>query len=282
MAEASRLAEDPQLLLLHAAGLGRASWDAVVERIPGFARTVAIDLPGHGGVPGLAYDRDVVPRLAEYVAERIAVLGLRRPHVVGHSLGGVIALELARRVPVSAVTALCAIGFRAACQASMCVVRTHAVVRVTATMGPRARGRLLARGLVRRLVMGSVSARPAALQAEVVAADMTSMISSDLPTLCRYARRYSVRAVEADDTTPVNLVWADQDRVVPLRDAVRARQVLPRAQHFVIPGSGHFVVRDDPEGAAAVIHACHAQLLWQRQADRRRGARGNVNPRRGN
>ncbi|MEU7935186.1 alpha/beta fold hydrolase [Micromonospora echinofusca] len=281
MAEPSRLAEDPQLLLLHAAGLGRASWDAVVERIPGFARTLAIDLPGHGGVPGLASGRDVVPRLAEYVAERIAALGLRRPHVVGHSLGGVIALELARRVPVAAVTALCSIGFRAACYACVCVVRTHAILRITAAVGPRTRGRLLARSCVRRFVMGNVSARPVALRAEAVAADVTSMIASDVSTLCRYAGRYAFRAAEVDDTTPVNLVWADQDRVVPLRDAVRARQMLPRAQHFVIPGSGHFVVRDDPEGAAAVIYACHAQL-WERQADIREGARGNVNPRPGN
>ncbi|MEU4775485.1 alpha/beta fold hydrolase [Micromonospora sp. NPDC023644] len=281
MAEPSRLAEDPQLLLLHAAGLGRASWDAVVERIPGFARTLAIDLPGHGGVPGLAYDRDVVPRLAEYVAERIAALGLRRPHVVGHSLGGVIALELARRVPVAAVTALCSIGFRAVCHASMCVVRTHAMLRMTAAVGPRTRGRLLSRGVVRRMVMGCVSARPADLRAEVAAADVTSMITSDLSALSRYAGLYSFQA-DATDTTPVNLVWADQDRVVPLRDALRARRVLPRAQHFVIPGSGHFVVRDDPHGTAAVIHACHAQVLRDRHAENRRGALGNVNPQRGN
>ncbi|MEH0974109.1 alpha/beta hydrolase [Micromonospora sp. CPCC 205546] len=281
MAEPSRLAEDPQLLLLHAAGLNRASWDAVVERIPGFARTLAIDLPGHGSVPGLACDRDVVPRLAEYVAERIAALGLRRPHVVGHSLGGVIALELARRVPVAAVTALCSIGFRAASHASICVVRTRAILRLTAAVGPRTRGRLLTRGVVRRMVMGSVSARPAALRAEVAAADVTSMITSDLSALAGSAGLYSFRG-DAADTTPVNLVWADQDRVVPLRDALRARQVLPRAQHFVIPGSGHFVVRDDPHGAAAVIHACHTQVLRERQAENRRGARGNVNPRRGN
>ncbi|WP_433390831.1 alpha/beta fold hydrolase [Micromonospora sp. KLBMP9576] len=281
MAEPSRLAEDPQLLLLHAAGLGRTSWDAVVERIPGSARIIAIDLPGHGSVPGLAVDRDVVPRLAEYVAQRIVALGLRRPHVVGHSLGGVIALELARRVPVAAVTALCSIGFRAACHAAMCVVRTRAILRLTAAVGAGTRGRLLGRGLVRRLVMGSVSARPVALRAEVAAADVTSMITSDLSALTRYAGLYSFRA-DADDATPVNLVWAGQDRVVPLRDALRARRVLPRAQHFVIPGSGHFVVRDDPHGVAAVIHACHAQVLRERQAENRRGARENVNPKHGN
>ncbi|MEH1097955.1 alpha/beta fold hydrolase [Micromonospora sp. CPCC 205561] len=276
MAEPSRLAEDPQLLLLHAAGLGRGSWDAVVERIPGFARTLAIDLPGHGGVPGLGYDRDVVPRLAEYVAERVAALGLRRPHVVGHSLGGVVALELARRVPVSAVTALCSMGFRAACHASLCVVRTRAVLRLSSVVGPRTRGRLLARKLVRTLVMGNLSARPAALRADLAAADMSSMIANDLGALCRYAGHYTFRAPEVDDITSVNLVWADRDRVVPLGDAARARQVLPRAQHYVIPGSGHLVVRDDPEGAAAVIHACHAQLLWKRQSDIRRGARAEM------
>ncbi|MFI9815537.1 alpha/beta fold hydrolase [Saccharothrix variisporea] len=260
MAEAHWRADgEPQLVLLHGAGLGRASWDAVVDRIPGFVRALALDLPGHNGVPGVAYDHEVVPRIAEYVAERLDALGIHRPHVVGHALGGAVALELARRVPVAAVTALCSAGFRAVGQASVCVAKTRAMLRVVSAFAPRTRARLLAKPWVRRLVLGNLSARPSALTTAV--ADVAAMVASDLRALVRYAGRYRFRASEVGDTTPVNLVWAAQDQVVPPADAVRARRVLPAARHLVVPDSGHLVMRDDPGATAAVIHACHLRLL---------------------
>jgi pimeloyl-ACP methyl ester carboxylesterase len=253
--------DGPRLVLLHAAGMGRTSWDPAAELIPGFVHTLSIDLPGHAGVPAVAYDRDVVPRLAAFVAEKITSLGLRRPHVVGHSLGGAIALELARQIPVAAVTAMCTIGFRSATHATMCAAKLRATTRFARALGPELRDRLLGKAVFRRMVLASLSARPAALHAGLAAADVTSMVDSDLVTLSRWAAHYSFRTPELADTTPVNLVWAAQDRVVPPSDADRARRVFPRASHLVMPDCGHLVMRDDPDGTAAVIHACHAQVL---------------------
>lgn len=260
---------NPTLLLLHAAGLDRGSWDPVVERIPGFAHTVAIDLPGHGETPGLDYDVEVVARLAEHVAGQVAALGLHRPHVVGHSLGGVVALELACRMPVAAVTAFCPIGFCTTTHASMCAAKLRTLVRLVGTFGPDARRRFLGRAMGRRLVMSSLSAKPSAIGAEVAAADVSSMIGSDLVALTRLADRFTFAEPWRLDGTPVNLVWADQDRIIPLNAAERARRALPHARHMVLLGCGHLVVRDDPDGTAAIIHACHARLM----RDHERGAR---------
>jgi pimeloyl-ACP methyl ester carboxylesterase len=256
---------NPTLLLLHAAGLDRGSWDAVVRRFPGFTHAIAIDLPGHGGTPGLAYDLEVVPQLADYVAEKITALGLHRPHVVGHSLGGTVALELACRVPVAAVTAFCAIGFCTATHASVVGAKVRALVRLVRAVGPAVRGRLLRHALFRRLVMSGLSARPADIHADDAAADVSSMVGSDLVELTRFARRYAFSAPERLGATPVNLVWADQDRIVPPSAAARARRSLPHAQHMVLLDCGHLVMRDDPDGTAAVIHDCHAHLLRDHQ-----------------
>lgn len=261
---AAHVASNPRLLLLHAAGLDRGSWDAVVARIPGFARTLAIDLPGHGTAPGLTYDRydaDAVPRLADHVTGRLAELGVRRPHVVGHSLGAAVALELACRVPVAAVTAFCPIGFRSPNHTAICATKIRALLRLVGAIGPAARDRLLRRPIVRRLLMSNLSARPAAIDAAVAAADIRSMIDSDLATLSRYACRYLFPSPERLADTPVNLVWAGKDRVVPPGDAARARHRLPHAQHTVIPNCGHLVMRDDPDGTAAVVHASHVTIL---------------------
>ena len=242
--------------MLHAAGLDRTSWDDVVARIPGFARTVAIDLPGPH-----TCDREAVPALADHVARRIAALGLHRPQVGGHSLGAAVALELACRVPVAAVTAFCTIGFHATTRTATCGAKMRALMRVVRAAGPAARARLLDSPLFHRWLMSRLSARPADLAAETVAADVSSMIGSDLGVLADFACRYVLADPGRLAGVPVNFVWAAQDRVVPRCDARHAARLVPHARHTTMLGCGHLVTRDDPDGTAAIVHSCHSHLM---------------------
>lgn len=272
-------ADNPTLLLLRTTGSNRGGWDSVIDRIPGFAHTVAIDLrehtaPGaghntaHGAVQDGAHDADVVRRMADDLARRIAALGLNRPHVVGHSLGATVALELAHRVPLAAVTAFCAIGFSTASHAAMCSVRVRAALRMVRTLGPAVRRRVLSHARFGTLLMSELSARPAAIHSDAVAAYVSAMATGDVVALSRAASRHAFTP-SPRTTTPVNLVWADQDRIVPMSGAQRAMRPFPHARHSVILGSGHLVMHDDPEGTAAIIHACHTQLMLESQrADR--------------
>ncbi|WP_432839495.1 alpha/beta fold hydrolase [Dactylosporangium sp. CA-092794] len=95
---------DPLLLLLHGLGATGAVWSGwgpmLAHRWPG--RWLAPDLPGHGGSAALSvYTFDA---LAEAVRPLTAPAG--RTVVLGHSLGGVVALALAARSPVAAVVGL--------------------------------------------------------------------------------------------------------------------------------------------------------------------------------
>lgn len=257
---------NPALLLLHAAGLDRTSWDQVVSRIPGFTRTVAIDLPELPGGTGFGdMDRELVPRLAEHVARRVATLGLSRPHVVGHSLGAAVALELACRTDVTAVTAFCTIGFPATARAATCTTKMRALMGVMRALRPSVRRRVLGSAAFHRVIMSGLSARPSAIEAAIAAADVNSIVRSDPVALTHLACRYAFAAPERLAGTPVNLVWADRDRVVSATDAHRAKLVLPHARHMAIPGCGHLVMRDDPDGTAAIIHACHTRLMREHQ-----------------
>lgn len=96
----------PLVLLIHGVGLRAEAWDAQIDALAQNACVVAIDLPGHGDSPRL----DHATSLADYTDAIAATLDAPAT-VVGHSLGGMIALDLAIRHPdfVQGVVALNAI-----------------------------------------------------------------------------------------------------------------------------------------------------------------------------
>lgn len=86
----------PPVLLLHPLGVDRSVWQSVVPGLEGFT-VLTCDLPGHGETPALER-----PMLVDEVADRVASMleGSEPVHVVGVSLGGVVALSLAARHPL--------------------------------------------------------------------------------------------------------------------------------------------------------------------------------------
>lgn len=91
-------AGSPGLVFVHGIACDRTHFDPQMEHFARRHRVVAVDLRGHGAsdAPGSTYTTEL---LAEDVAWLIARLSLERPVVVGHSLGGVVALALAAASP---------------------------------------------------------------------------------------------------------------------------------------------------------------------------------------
>ena len=90
--------DDPVVLLIHGAGMDGTVWQLQTRYLAyrGF-RAVAIDLPGHGHSEGDALAS--VEDMADWVARFVELAGFGSVHVVGHSMGTFIALELASRYP---------------------------------------------------------------------------------------------------------------------------------------------------------------------------------------
>ena len=99
--------EGEAVLLLHGLGSCAADWEPQIDALASGYRVIAVDLRGHGASP--APDGDWrIGDMADDVLRLLAQLGLRRVHLVGFSLGGMVALELANRAPDRAAS-LCLI-----------------------------------------------------------------------------------------------------------------------------------------------------------------------------
>jgi pimeloyl-ACP methyl ester carboxylesterase len=91
----------PPVVLIHGITEDHRAWDDFVPELSRDARVIRIDLPGHGRSPPL--ERYSAPALVTPVAELVRELGLDRPHVIGHSLGGLVATLLGGLVPVRSI-----------------------------------------------------------------------------------------------------------------------------------------------------------------------------------
>ena len=99
--EAEVLGEGPPLVLIHGITENWRSWEPLLAPLAASHTVVAMDLRGHGGSsPGQGYDTG---SMAGDVSEVVDALGLDRPLVVGHSLGGVVATAFAATFPCRGV-----------------------------------------------------------------------------------------------------------------------------------------------------------------------------------
>jgi len=87
----------PAVVFLHGIGGDGTSWLQDLEALSSRYRAVAWDMPGYGGSPALP--EMTFPALAGALKDLLGTLGVDRAHLVGHSIGGMVALDFAARFP---------------------------------------------------------------------------------------------------------------------------------------------------------------------------------------
>jgi pimeloyl-ACP methyl ester carboxylesterase len=241
------------LVLLHGIGHRWQAWEPVLDLLATQHDVIAIDLPGFGGSP-LIPDREYnMPGAVAIAAEIFESLGLDRPHVAGNSLGGVLSLELASQGLVRSATALAPAGFWSARDRAWALGMLTAL-RVSGRAPARLRSAVVNGRITRMLAASVMFGRPSRLAAEVMLADLESFSASPgFDVVAKAGRRY-VYASPAP-TVPVTVAWGSRDRILWPRQARRAAQLLPDAQHVMLKGCGHVPMSDDPERVAELIIA---------------------------
>lgn len=243
----------PPLLLIHGVGHHWQGWKPVLPLLEEHFEVFACDSPGFGASAPLPPGTPAtIPNYVDAFAAWIEEQGLDRPHVAGNSMGGAIAIELARRGAVRSATALSPAGFwspaeRRYCQRSLgLVAHLPAPTRALVRAGVRS-----AAG--RRLLMAQLVHRPAQLPVDLAIGSLDALWAAPaMDAALEGFTQYRCAPLPAD-APPVRVVWGQYDRLLLTRpQARRARTVLAQAVHTQIP-AGHVPFSDAPQAVAHEI-----------------------------
>jgi pimeloyl-ACP methyl ester carboxylesterase len=241
------------LVLIHGIGHHLQGWDPVARLLTDRFEVIAVDTPGFGRsepLPG-PYDIDAY---TDAFAAWFSELGIERPHVAGNSMGGGIALELARRGVVRSACAISPVGFWADNERGFAQIFLAVLNGMPAPLRPVLVR--LAHSAAGRAVLGSVVfARPWRMPGEEFASVLTDLWASPVfaDTLTAFDA-YDFADGEQLDGTPVTVAWGSRDRLLLYGpQSRRARERLPNAHHVTLPGLGHTPFFDDPGMVAGVI-----------------------------
>jgi pimeloyl-ACP methyl ester carboxylesterase len=245
------LGEGPPLVFVH--GLG-ASWQSWLENIPAFARdhrVVAMDLPGFGysEMPGAAIS---IEYYASWTFRLLDALGIDSAAVVGNSMGGFSAAEMAIRSP-ERVQRLAVVSAAVFWQSYR---RAQPLVGLA-----RLSDAYVARALTRST--DAVATRPRLRSWALATAGFRypHLISKELAhELVRSARRTDgfLPALEAladypleeelpKISCPTLIVWGAHDTLVPVKDAARMRELIPGSRSEVFERTGHVAMLERPQ-----------------------------------
>jgi pimeloyl-ACP methyl ester carboxylesterase len=245
-----REGDGPPLVLLHFLGGHRHVWRPLLPALTARRTVIALDLPGFGESRGLT-GSPTLARLTDAVAGTIAELGLERPAVAGISLGGGIAIELARAGVVSSAVAISPIGFATGPEvafAKASIRATHAASRAIASQVDR----LAPQATLRAALGAQMFAKPWAVPPEDAAGLVRSMAQSPgtLPVL-RAAMGQEI--VGGGLLAPLTVAWGQRDALLLPRQGRRAVERLTYAKLVPLAGCGHVPLWDDPERVAETI-----------------------------
>ncbi len=246
----------PPLVLLHGVGHHWQAWRPVIDLLSGEFDIIACDSPGFGRSAPLS--PGIEPSIPAYVDAFelfFAELGLDRPHVAGNSMGGAIALELARRRAVRSASAFSPTGFWSGTEARLCQLSLATLARIPQTLRP-AVGALARTRAGRSALFFQTYGFPKRLPAQEALATLNDAWAAPATIGALSALGdYRFEAMEQPRGVEVTIAWGDRDRLLLYaRQAPRARALLPWATHLTL-GAGHVPFSDDPAAAAAVVRS---------------------------
>ncbi|SFH36873.1 Pimeloyl-ACP methyl ester carboxylesterase [Palleronia marisminoris] len=251
-----------QLLLLHGLGGNIASWGDMIDVLAKTNEVIVVDLPGHGASPVTPAAR-TFRGIADAIADFIHAEDLVGVDCVGHSLGGRVALEMARRGLVGTTIALAPGGFWSTGESRFLKVSLLASGGVARLASP-ALPMMTRHAAGRAALLAQISARPSQVPSDMALRELLSFAAT--PTFDALTRDLADGPVqEGTDKTrePVTIVWGRKDRLLLPRQANRAVAAFSKARLHWITDAGHYIPWDAPGETLRLIR----QEIGPQEAD---------------
>jgi pimeloyl-ACP methyl ester carboxylesterase len=238
------------LVLLHGATSSWKCWRDVIPRLTPQFDVFAPDLPGHGGLPRPTRPH-TMSDLADVLEAELDAAGIETAHLVGNSLGGWLAVELARRGRARSVVALSPAGGWHPGEKR--VIRHFYSMRRLARAALFLPAFLLRSARLRRFALRKACEHGDRLTPRQALASAKAARACALHDFSELGDGIeSQRFIEL--RTPVLIAWAEHDRIIPATQYTdRWRQEVPAAAWTTLAGVGHCPMYDDPELVARTI-----------------------------
>jgi pimeloyl-ACP methyl ester carboxylesterase len=240
------------VVLFHGVTGSATMWRTVIPLLEPHYDTIALTALGHrGGRPGIA--GATVQDLVDDAERSLDELGVDRPHLVGNSLGGWMAIELARRGRAASVCAFSPAG----CWDVSAGEHLAGAAKLRKAVNLARRTRRIMPWASRLSLVRRIALRDNAVHGGRITPDeLLGIVDDLLACTVRDELLSTEEAVAPLDPLPcpVVLAWSERDRILPIStNGARARMLMPQADWRVVPGVGHVPMFDDPRLVAAVI-----------------------------
>lgn len=255
-----RAGEGQPIVLIHGITNSCQSWEPAMERLARDYDVIAPDLPGHGGSDRQRGDHSLGAH-ACMMRDLLHVLEVERATIVGHSLGGGIAMQFSYQFP-EMLERLVLVSSGGLGREVSPLIRGAALPFAEQVLPLLTAKPLVEAGSAVAGLLGRVGLQPGADLAEI-----SRGIASLGDTERRAAFVRTVRSVmsplgqrvTANDRlylaegTPMLIVWGDRDPIIPVEHGYAAHERVPHSRLEVFEGSGHFPQLDHPVPFAELL-----------------------------
>jgi pimeloyl-ACP methyl ester carboxylesterase len=247
--------EEP-VVLVH--GLG-GQWQNWLENIPRLAqerRVLALDLPGFGLTPEPEDGEISISGYGRCVDAFCEKLGLGQVEMVGNSMGGFVAAEVAIQFPerVARLVLVSAAGIASADTLQAPILTFGRVATALATNTAARHRKLAARPITRHMSLALVARHPRLLKADLAYEGFFKGAGKGgFDDALRACLDYDFRDRLPDVKVPTLIVWGEKDSIIPVRDANEFERLISDSRKVVMKDTGHIPMAERPQAFNDVL-----------------------------
>jgi len=250
----------PPVVLIHGMLNSSSHWQSVALELARDHTVLAPDLIGHGDSAAPRGDYSLGAHAAS-IRDLMAAIGIDRASIVGHSLGGGVAMQFFYQFP-QRVERLVLVSSGGLGHEVSPLLRTAALPGVAPLLALTIQPRLIA-------AIGAAGRRMreralgAGVHVQAIARALRPLENGDarlafLNTLRSVIDVHGQRVSATDrlyllESMPTMIVWGERDNTIPLEHGVRAHEAIPHSVFRTLPRAAHFPHLEDPDGLSRVL-----------------------------